>query len=303
MTQQDAVQRVVRLLALRFGVHAAGAHERNAALHRVEEQPHVLHQKHAALPLLRRLIGGRGAQSVHIGLCRGDVHALVDHEIQRPPLRVRVRQAQQGAGVALAEPLRPQPVQHVPRQAQQPQLVRHGALALAEAARRLLLAEPEQADELPDALRLLHKVEIAALDVLDQRDDAAALHIHVHDDAGHLAQPRHPRRAQPPLPRDQLEAVPLLAHGQRLQDAVLGDGIPQLLQTLPGKMLPRLQRPRHDLLHRDIAHPLHDPPLRRAVHTLRLLCPSFPLILGRPPRENRQKSGRPKILACQRVVG
>ncbi len=75
-----------------------------------------------------------------------------------------------------------------------------------------------------------------------------------HDD-GHLAQARHPGRAPTPLARnDLIESAAACADGQRLQDAVGGNGIRQSLQLLLVKRAAGLIRIRLHLLQRQLRH-------------------------------------------------
>ena len=138
--------------------------------------------------------------------------------------------------------------QHVLGQLQEPQLVRHGRLRFAQAARGLLLAHAEHADQLPDAVGLLEKVEVAALQVFHQRDQARVLHVHVQQHAGHLAQARQPRRAQPPLARHELIAPRAPPHRQRVQDAVAADALGKLGERGVVKDRARLDRVGCDLV-------------------------------------------------------
>ena len=168
--------------------------------------------------------------------------------------------------MAFSEALRPQPFQHVGGQAQHPQLIGDGALAFSQTPRGLLLAQSEQGDELADALGLLDEIQVSPLDVFDQGDNPALFQIHVHNDAGYLREPRQPRGPQPPLPGDQLKAVSFHPHGQRLQDPVLRDGGPELVEALSRKILPGLHRPGHDFIHRHIGHTPHEAPVRCIRH-------------------------------------
>ena len=137
-------------------------------------------------------------QFVHIGLCLCDGQPLFDHVFcRRQPLILR--QAEQRAGVALAEGTLLDHLQHLRRELQQAQLVGHGGLAFAHLAGGLLLTQPVLDDEPPQSHRLL------GLGVTGS-----------HHNAGHRGQTGHPRRPEPPLPGDELIAPPHLPDGQGL---------------------------------------------------------------------------------------
>ena len=152
----------------------------------------------------------------------------------------------------LRELVLPQQGQYLRAVAQQPQLVRHGALTFTHTLGRLLLTQTIQAHEPRQPLGLLDVVEVAPLKVLHQRDHAALRLVHRQQDAGHLPKPRHPRGAQAALACDQLiESVPP-PDGQRLHDAVFRNARRQLLQPRRVEDLPRLARIRPDLCGRKI---------------------------------------------------
>lgn len=115
----------------------------------------------------------------------------------------------------LGEPGVAHGVEHILRQTQQAELVRHGRLRLAQPPRALLLTEPEEPDELRDAARFLKEIEVVALEVFHQRDEARLLQIELHDDARHLIEPCHARGAQAALAGHELISVRTRAHGQR----------------------------------------------------------------------------------------
>ena len=145
---------------------------------------------------------------------------------------LRVLQTQEGTGVALGQAVVVQRLRHRLLQPEQAQLVGHGGLAAAQPFRRLLLAEPVAAEQAGDGGRLLHVVQIPALEVLDQGQQGGVLLIHPGQQTGHLPQPGDPCRPPAALAGHQLVDCALLPDGERLQNAVGGDAGRQLLQTL-----------------------------------------------------------------------
>ena len=144
----------------------------------------------------------------------------------------------------------PQRLQDRGAELQQAQLVGHGGLALADARCRLLLAQPIAADELGQACGLFQIVQVLALEILHQGDEAGLGVVQDQQDAGDAAQSGKLGRPEPPLPGDKLIAVGPAPDRQRLQYAVLADARSQLLQGGLVKNPPGLRRIGPQLIHR-----------------------------------------------------
>ena len=142
------------------------------------------------------------------------------------------------------------------RELEQPQRVGDRRAALADPGRDLVVREREVLDQLLVRGRFLERVQLLALDVLD---DGVLEHRGVVGDAHDRRdglQPDPPRRAPAALARDQLVAAALgRAHENRLQDADLADRVGQRGQRLLVEVLARLLRVRPDLRGRDIGQP------------------------------------------------
>src|SRR4030095_5268530 len=100
-------------------------------------------------------------------------------------------------------------------------------------------------DEPPVALRFLDCVEVLALDILDQRDLERLFLAEIANDRGPLVQPRLLRRPPAPLAGDDLEAVAVWPHDDRLDHAARFDRFGQLgervlLEDAPGLVRMRL---------------------------------------------------------------
>jgi hypothetical protein len=85
------------------------------------------------------------------------------------------------------------------------------------------------------ALGFFQRVEVFALDVLDERHGGGGLVGHVAHQHGHAVQPRQARRAKAPLARNDFVLARVLAldqaaHQNRLHDALGLDGFGQLVQ-------------------------------------------------------------------------
>ena len=168
------------------------------------------------------------------------------------------------------------------RQVEQAQGVCDGRTGLAHPFCHLLLGHAVALHQLLIAGRLLDGVEVLALQVFDQRDLHRLLLIHLPDDDRDLLQARHAAGAPTALACHQLIAAARQgAHQQRLQHAVLPDGIRQLVERLLREDFSRLVAVWLDLaqaqgdhspaVHRFIVHkqgvqPLAEPSFFRSCH-------------------------------------
>ena len=161
-----------------------------------------------------------------------------------------ILQPQQRPGMALGEMLLHQDLTALLPQPQQPQLVGKGRGRAAEAGGGLLLGDAGFVNVGGDGGSLFQIVQIPPLEIFHQRQQGRGIVIRPGEDAGHLFQPRQLCRPQPPLPGDQLPALPLPAHRQRLENAVAADGARQLPDALLFKNGAGLVRVGPDVLHR-----------------------------------------------------
>ena len=132
-----------------------------------------------------------------------------------------------------------------------------------DARREAVLGEPEFVDELAVGIGRLDRVEILALEVLDERElELIAIGELAHErrdalEAGGLGRP------QAPLAGDELVAVDRLGHEDRLEDAVLGDARRERREAVRIEALARLMRVGLDPRDRDLEGPgLSGAPLR-----------------------------------------
>ena len=103
-----------------------------------------------------------------------------------------------------------------------------------------------------DALRRFNRVQVFALEVLNQRDFHLRRHIHLADDARHAVKPRHPRSAPAALARDDAIAPAVHRHHQNgLQKPLFPDGLRQLRDAFLGERPPRLVGIRVNVPNRD----------------------------------------------------
>ena len=125
-----------------------------------------------------------------------------------------------------------QPALHLRVEIEQPHAVRDGRAALADLLRDVLLPQVELPREPREGPRLLDRIEVFALEILDERELEHVLIGRFAQDHRHLRQPDPLRRAPAAFAGDQLIAIVPPPHDERLDDAVLGDGIDELLQLL-----------------------------------------------------------------------
>ena len=96
----------------------------------------------------------------------------------------------------------------------------------------------------------LNRIQILALNVLDQRDLEQPVVRDLLHHHRYFAHPGNSRGTPPALPRHKLKTVPLLPHHEWLNDPVLPDRVRQLAQRIRLKHSPRLHRIRIDLVDR-----------------------------------------------------
>ena len=111
--------------------------------------------------------------------------------------------------------------------------VGHGAAGLAHPLRGLLLGEAVAVHQGLEAGGLLHGVQVLPLEVLHHRELRRLAVVSLDDQHRDLREARQPGGPPAALARDDLIVAALqAADGEGLQDAVLPDGLRQLLQRL-----------------------------------------------------------------------
>ena len=190
----------------------------------------------AALALARL----RAAAVARHRLDLAHVEALVD-DLVRQLLGVRL--ADQHARVARRELAGVDIGLHLLRQMQQPQRVGDMASALADDLGDVFLRVTVFVGEREIAARFLQRIEIAALDVLDDRQFERFGVADVEHDDRNFMQARALRRAPAPLAGDDLVVVGAARpHHDRLDDAALADRVGELRKLGIGKQFARIAR-------------------------------------------------------------
>ena len=146
---------------------------------------------------------------------------------------------------------------------EQAERVRDRRAGTPDTGREAILGEPEFVDELAIGIGGLDRVEILALEVLDEGElELIAIGELAHEsrdaiEAGGL------RRPKPPLTGDELVAVDRLGHEDRLEHAVLRDARRERREAVRIEPLARLMRVGLDPRGRDLERPwLSGAPLR-----------------------------------------
>jgi hypothetical protein len=143
--------------------------------------PAPLPPRAAAAGAARQLLG-----VAHRQLARG--HLVGGQDL------LRRLQHQQRAGVAHLQVAGHQHLLHRRGQVEQAQQVAGGAARAAHGLRGLLVREPELVHQALQALRLFQRVEVLALDVLDQRHHRGGLVGHLRTSTGTSSSPASARR-------------------------------------------------------------------------------------------------------------
>jgi hypothetical protein len=90
------------------------------------------------------------------------------------------------------------------------------------------------------SVRKLHRVEVLALDVLDDRKFEPIGRRHIENDGRQRLSARKLAGTESTLAHDELESIPRLAHDHRLQHTMLADRTCQLCKTQRVELSARL---------------------------------------------------------------
>ena len=124
--------------------------------------------------------------------------------------------------------------------------------ALPDARRDVLGPQAELVDEPAEPVRGLDRVEVLALQVLDERDLELVDGIELADDRRDALEAGHARGAPAALAGDELVALDGLRDEDRLQDAMLADARGQALELGLVEAHPRLVRVGPDAIERQL---------------------------------------------------
>src|SRR5262249_35837475 len=158
---------------------------------------------------------------------------LADDASRELLLERAVRGAQQRARVAALERVLLDQLLDRGWELQEPQRVRDRDAAASDARRHLIVSEVEVLDELLVRGCFLERVEVGAMDVLDQSVLEGRRVVGGTDQRRDRLQARPSRRPPPPFTGDELVAFVGGAHEHRLEHADLADRIGQRAELLP----------------------------------------------------------------------
>ncbi len=183
------------------------------------------------------------------------------------------------------------------RQFQQPQRVGDIAAALADDLRNLVLAVAEFVHQRAIAFRLFERIEIGALDVLDDRELQRLGVGRFDDDDGHFVQAGALRRAPAAFAGDDLVSVDGAAdraRDDRLDDAALAQRSDKFVELGIGESAPRIAaiRPQRTGRH---------PPLAARSLDRELSAPTSPINAARP-RPSRDRVASSAIAAFSQIL-
>lgn len=180
--------------------------------------------------VVRAAMGGPGAAAVGSGTAAGGFLGLAHGQAVRDDTAVKGAlgggrgEAEDRHGVAARDPAGRQSVEDLGGQGKQAHGIGDGRAVAADGAGDLLLGHAELVGQAAVGARLLDRVEVFALDVLDEGELEHVGVVDVADDGRNGLQARLARGPQTPLAGDEFEASPLLPHDDRLHDPLGADG-------------------------------------------------------------------------------
>ena len=137
-------------------------------------------------------------------------------------------------------------------QVEQTQLVAHRGARTSDRVRHLLVGQVEFLDQAVESCRLLERIQIFALDILDQRNRRRGFGIQFTNHRRHLLQTRQLRRTPATFTGDQLVMISFRSKDYGLHDTLRTNRISQFLQRLLIEVLPWLKATSLNLLDIDL---------------------------------------------------
>ena len=188
------------------------------------------------------------------GLGRADGKTIFENLRGNRALFLRGAQTEKRFGMADTEAPLHEMALHFGVEIEQTHGVGHRGAALADFARDVFLLEFEFVGQPRVGLSFFDRIQIGALQVFHQRKLKHFEVGRLTDDDGNFFQSGLTRGAPATFARDELEETANLADNERLDDAVLADGIDQLGEQFGSEIGTRLQRAGHDPRERDALH-------------------------------------------------
>ena len=201
-------------------------------------------------PAVRLPVGVAGAGKKCLGEPLGGAHGelALDDLVGRDELAVLVLDREDRLGVADGEALLGDEVLDVLVQVEQAHRIGDTGAGFADAGGDLVLLEGKLAGEAHVSGGFFHRVEILALEVLDERHFEHVAIRRLTLDDGHGGEPEFFRCAPAAFAGDEFELAVHLADDERLDDAVLADRIDKVIERRLDEGMARLQRAGDDVV-------------------------------------------------------
>ena len=202
-----------------------------------------------------RLLRGRGSATSVLTdgvLDRPHRQVVGDRALRQLLLKGAIGCREESPGMTHREPALVHQLLDRRRELEQTERVGDRRAALADLRGDRLVGEPEVLDELLVRGSLLERVEVVAVEVLDQRVLERGGVVGLAHQCRDPVEPDAPRGAPPPLACDQLEAVLDRSDEHRLEHADLADRVRQSPEGLFVEVRARLEAVRPDHLDRQL---------------------------------------------------
>ena len=158
--------------------------------------------------------------------------------------------------MALADPTVRHGLLHGRRRVEKPQRIGDRRPRAAHAAGDLFLGQTELVDQAAEGSRLVHRVEVGSLQVLDQSQAQLLLLIRRPNERRDAGQAGQPCRAQAALTGNQLIAAFDGRHEDRLEQTVLADALGEVRESRFVELAPGLIGVGDHIVDRDLARAL-----------------------------------------------
>src|ERR1043166_9227736 len=184
---------------------------------------------------------GTGLQPDDQTLSLTDIESILDDALGRQILLLLVGEAENHFGVAHRQTPLAEVSLNGRSQFEQAQGICHGRAAFADFEGDFLLRELKLLHQLRVALGLFHRIEVFALEILDERQFEHCPVIGCAKNDRHLRQTQQLGGPPAAFAGDELEVAVALAHDEGLDDALFRDRIGQFAEGLRRKVFARLK--------------------------------------------------------------
>jgi hypothetical protein len=187
----------------------------------------------------------------HEGLGLTDIEAVAQNAFGDVYLMFFAREAEDDFGVADGEAGVAEIALELRREFEQAEGIGHDGTAFADLGGDFLLGELELGNELGVALGLFDGIEVFALEIFDQGEFENGAVVGLADDDRDFGQAGQLGGAPAAFAGDEFQVSAAFAHDERLNDALLFDGVGEFAERFSGKILARLERAGDDAVQLD----------------------------------------------------